>query len=199
MKHTSILVLLLFNFTSYSQNKNTKDKFSHEISTIKGDLNKDNIPDMVVVKQDIKDEKGPYRIQVFLSQPDGSLKLAASSTTLIEMQYPDGKDGYRTGTAFEEVSIKKGILTVSMGLIRGNYKHKFRYQNGNMELIGYSSVYGDGQATITTIDFNLSTGDRYEVTEYMQGVEPNIEKKEKLLIRPLPKLQDIIPFEGDVY
>jgi len=199
MNQAILTFLILLQLNSFAQQKNAKLNFDYKIIEVVGDLNKDSLPDKVIVTQDTLNQKAPYKIEVFFKEPNGKFKLIVSSTKLIEAQYPDGRDGYFTGTAFSEVTIIKGILSVNMELLRGHFEHKFRYQNGNFELIGFSEVFSDGQGVMTTTDFNLSTGIRIEKSERYDTDKLLSLKKKKILIRPLPKLQDIIPFENQYY
>lgn len=199
MNQAILTFLLLLQLNSFAQQKNAKLNFDYKVMEVVGDLNKDSLPDKVIVSQDTLNEKAPYKIEVFFKEANGKFKLIVSSTKLIEAKYPDGRDGYFTGTAFSEVTIIKGILSVNMELLRGHFEHKFRYQNGNFELIGFSEVFSDGQGVMTTTDFNLSTGIRIEKSERYDTDKLLSLKKKKILIRPLPKLQDIIPFENQYY
>jgi hypothetical protein len=177
-----------------------RGNFVVPVKKAKGDLNKDNLADLVVVTQDTINEKAPYRLEIFFAQPNGDLKLVVSTIKAIEPQYPEGKNGYYNGNSFYEVSIKKGILIISNELTRGNFEHKFRYQNNNFELIGFWETYSDGQGTMGTADFNLSTGIRVSTTEsYGDSDEKPTKTQKKILIRPLPKLQDFTPFANEFY
>ena len=135
----------------------------------------------------------------FFKEPNGLYKLVVTSTKIIEPQYPDGRDGYRTGNGFSGVSIENGVLSVNFELLRGHFEHKFRFQNGNFELIGFSEVYSDGRGIMMTTDFNLSTGIRIEKSERYDTVKVLSNTKKKIRIRPLPKLQDITPMENELY
>lgn len=201
MKKLILLLLLLICVNTFSQTTSKKDTFTLLITKVLGDLNKDNLEDKVVVTQDTINENAPYKLQIFFAQPNGQFKLIATSTKIIAPQYPNGRDGYRTGDGFLDVTIIKGIVSVNFGLLRGHYEHKFRFQNGNFELIGFSSVSSDGQGKMYTTDFNLSTGIRIEKIENYgeddDGVSSNIKKK--ILLRPLPKIQDVEPYENELY
>ncbi|MFL9832048.1 hypothetical protein ABS764_14445 [Flavobacterium sp. ST-87] len=201
MKKLILLPLLLICVNTFSQTKSKKDTFTLLVTKVHGDLNKDNLEDKVVVTQDTINENAPYKLQIFFAQPNGQFKLIATSTKIITPQYPDGRDGYRTGDGFMDVTISKGIVSVNFGLLRGHFEHKFRFQNGNFELIGFSSVSSDGHGKMYTTDFNLSTGIRIEKIENYgeddDGVSSNIKKK--ILIRPLPKIQDVEPYENELY
>ena len=101
-------------FPDEAQTDATKYNFNYVITEVTGDLNKDNLPDKVTVTQDTLNEFAPYRIQIFFKEPNGALKLFATSTKLIEPQFPNGRDVYRTGTGFSDVTISKGILSVNI-------------------------------------------------------------------------------------
>jgi hypothetical protein len=148
MKQLILIVLILFEINIFAQTSTENYNFSHKIIEIAGDLNKDNLLDKVIVKQDTVNENAPYRIQVFFKQPNGKSKLIVTSTKIIEPQYPDGRNGYKTGNGFSGVTIEKGILSVNFELIRGHFEHKFRFQNGNFELIGYTEGQSNGRGEI---------------------------------------------------
>lgn len=201
MKKLILLLLILICVDTFSQAKNEKDTFTFLVTKVTGDLNKDNLDDKVIVTQDTINQKSPYQLQIFFAQPNGEFKLIATSTKIIAPQYPDGRDGYRTGDGFMDITISKGIVSVNFGLLRGHFEHKFRFQNGNFELIGFSYVSSDGHGTIYTTDFNLSTGIRIEKTESYGEEDDKVlsNTKKKILIRPLPKIQDVEPFENELY
>ncbi|MCV9928088.1 hypothetical protein OIU83_10515 [Flavobacterium sp. LS1R49] len=197
------IILFLFIFISSSlmaQKSSTKDKFVVQIKKIKGDLNKDNLADLIVVTQDTIKPKAPYKLNVFIAQPNGTFKLIISTTKAIDPQYPEGKNGYYNGNSFYDITIEKGVLTIKNELTRGNFEHKFRYQNNDFELIGFSETYSDGQGTMRTVNFNLSTGIRLTTSErYDDSNEKPTKAEKKILIRPLPKLQDFAPFTTEYY
>ncbi|MFT3704916.1 MAG: hypothetical protein QM802_21295 [Agriterribacter sp.] len=190
---------LLIHFYSIAQTDTVNYNFDYTVMKVRGDLNNDKIEDEVVVTQDTLNEKAPYQLQVFFKGLDGQNKLVATSIKIIEPQYPEGRDGFRTGNGFSEVIINKGVLSVNAELLRGHYEHKFRFQNGNFELIGFSKVSSNGQGAITYIDFNLITGIKIGTIETYDTNKIISKRKEKIMIRPLPKLQDVIPLENDLY
>ena len=199
MKELLLPILFLFQIDSFAQKKTEKYNFSHQVIEVRGDLNKDNLVDKVIVTQDTLNENAPYRLQVFFKEPGGAFKLIVTSTKLIEPQYPNGKNGWVTGNGFSDITIKNGILSVNFELLRGHFEHKFRFQNRNFELIGFSYGNSDGQGVISTTDFNLSTGIRIEKSERYDTDKILSNRKKKILIRPLPKLQDLIPLENELY
>jgi hypothetical protein len=199
MKQLFLAILICSQLNGFTQADTTGYKFDHKILEVEGDLNKDHLLDKVRITQDTINEKAPYRLQVYFKQPNGSLKLIVSSIKIIESQYPNGKMGYVTGNRFSDVTINKGVLSVNFELLRGHFEHKFRFQNGNFELIGFSKVYSDGQGVMTSTDFNLSTGIWIERSERYDTDKVLSNRKKKVLIRPLPKLQDVVPMENELY
>lgn len=190
-----VLFALLFSAILCAQNN-----FNKEITKVKGDLNKDGLIDYVQVLQDTASETAPYKLEIYFAENNGDFKKIVSATNAIDAQYPEGRNGYYNGNSFYEITITKGILSIHNELIRGNFEHKFRYQNGNFELIGFSEVYSDGQGTMGTIDFNLSTGIRIKTTEpYGEDDFPKTSTKKKIIIKPLPKIQDFAPFKTEYY
>ena len=195
MPKSIFLIAFLFSAMLSAQNNFTK-----EITKVKGDLNKDGLIDYVQVLQDTVSETAPYKLEVYFAETNGKFKKIISTIKAIDPQFPEGRDGYNNGNSFYEITITKGILSIHNELIRGNFEHKFRYQNGNFELIGFSQVYSDGQGTMGMIDFNLSTGIRIKTTEpYGEDDFPKTKTQKKIMIRPLPKLQDFTPFTNEYY
>ena len=177
-----------------------QNNFTKEITKVKGDLNKDGLIDYVQVLQDTVSETAPYKLEIYFAETNGTFKKIISTIKAIDPQFPEGRNGYYNGNSFYEITIIKGILSIHNELIRGNFEHKFRYQNGNFELIGFSQVYSDGQGTMGMIDFNLSTGIRIKTTEpYGEDDFPKTKNQTKMMIRPLPKLQDFTPFKTEYY
>ena len=199
MRQIILTILFLFQLDSFAQTITKDYNFTHKIMEISGDLNKDSLTDKVIVTQDTLNENAPYKLQIFFKEPSGQSKLIVTSIKIIEPQYPQGRDGYRTGNGFSDVTIKNGILSVNFELLRGHYEHKFRFQKGNFELIGFSEVSSNGHGVMETTDFNLSTGIRVEKSERYDSDKILSNKKKKILIRPLPRLQDVVPMDNDLY
>lgn len=191
--------IFLFVFL-FSAMLSAQNNFTKEITKVKGDLNKDGLIDYVQVLQDTISETAPYKLEIYFAETNGTFKKIISTIKAIDPQFPEGRNGYYNGNSFYEITIIKGILSIHNELIRGNFEHKFRYQNGNFELIGFSQVYSDGQGTMGMIDFNLSTGIRIKTTEpYGEDDFPKTKNQTKMMIRPLPKLQDFTPFKTEYY
>jgi hypothetical protein len=199
MKKLFLLICTLFHLLVFGQEDSGKGLFNVKVADVSGYLNNDQFPDKVLVMQDTTDGTAPYCLQIFFADKAGHLKMHLSTRKPIEPEYPNGREGYLAGTKFSEVTIKRRVLTISHELTRGHYEHKYRYQNRSFELIGFSMVNSDGHDQITTIDFNLSTGIRTEKIERYDIDKVISFSKKKVLVRPLPKLEDLTPFEGDLY
>lgn len=199
MKQILVILLIVLQVNSFAQADTTQFNFNYTVLEVTGDLNKDNLPDKVVVAQDTLSETAPYQLQIFFKEKDGNYKRVTASTKIIEPQYPEGRGGYITGNGFGDVTIRNGILSINFQLLRGHFEHKFRFRNGSFELIGFSMVNANGIGEMTTIDFNLSTGIRVEKTERSDNGKVVSNTRKKIWIRPLPKLQDLIPMENEFY
>jgi hypothetical protein len=187
-------ILLMISSTQLSAQEN----FNVVVSIAKGDLNKDLLADSVVVTQDTTADTSPYRLEIFFAKKGGGYQRKIRTDKAINEQLPNGKDGYRDGYGFSKVTIKGEVIDLHCQLIRGYFIHKFRYQNGNFELIGYSyrtmNPLGESFA-----DFNLSTGVYQETVEYDDPEQKGTKSRKIIKVRPLPKLQDFVPYSNDLY
>lgn len=175
-----------------------QENFNVIVSIAKGDLNKDLLADSVVVTQDTIADTSPYRLEIFFAKKGGGYQLNILTDKAINEQRPNGKDGYRDGYGFSGVTIKAGVIDIFCQLLRGHFRHKFRYQNGNFELIGYSSRTSDPLG-MSAVDFNLSTGVYLETEKYDDSDKKDNKRKKIIRISPLPKLKDFVPYSNDLY
>jgi hypothetical protein len=192
-----VFILLSVQMNLSAQNIKTRDNYIYQVREEKGDLNNDGKIDKITVKMDTIDETRPLILQIFLSQPNGKLTLAVSSTKIIEPQYPVENQGKFNGYQIPDFFIEKGILTMWSEIKGGNITYDFKYHNGNFELINVNKLtnnatkgYTDENTIFTETKFNLITGIRTE-TDAILGSEKTLNKRKKtVLIRPLPKIQD---------
>lgn len=73
----------------------------------------------------------------------------------------NSKDGGMMGDPFEDIEIKNGILLIHQSggsSWKWGHTDKYRYQNNQLELIGYTSNYGKLCEYWENFDFNLMTG-----------------------------------------
>lgn len=171
---------------------NAQNNYSTTIFRVIGDLNKDKKEDLVLVKADTLDKHHPYLLEIFFQNKEGEYDKILSSEKAIIPMFPYAN--FRTVSHLEELTIKNGVLIFVNQLIKGNFTHKFRYQNGNFELIGYSSNSAIGY--LEFVDYNLSTGERVVkrtdlATDEIISIDKTIEK-----IRPLPTIQNSSPLDA---
>jgi len=186
------ILFILFSPQSniYAQNKKSESTFSETVRDEQGDLNHDGRADKVLVKMDIINATRPLLLQIFLSQPNGKLKLEIASTRIIEAQYPIEKKGKFNGYQIPDFFIEGGNLIMRSEIKEGNITHEFRFQNGNFELIKVNKFTYDGLNTTIESKFNLLSGIKIDVEKSL-GSEKTIRKSKKTtIIRPLPKIQD---------
>jgi len=89
----------------------------------------------------------------------------------------------------------------------GNITYKFKYQNGNFELINVDKLtnnatkgYIDENTLFTETKFDLITGLRIETDDTNSDkILKNNTRKKTVLIRPLPKIQDLKFSDKDRY
>lgn len=184
-------VLTLLIFVNYKA-QNSKGLFDKIIFEVKGDLNKDNLIDVVIVKENSKSKYNPYQLEIKFKNANGEFISVFLSDKAVPNKFSYCDE--RTDIILENLEIKNGILIFSNQLIRGRLTHKFRFQNGNFELIGYT--FNNASAGfIEYVDYNLSTGKKisrktaYETDKILSLIETS----EK--INSLPKLQDFTPFD----
>jgi hypothetical protein len=192
-----VFIFLSFQINLSAQNIKNKDNYNYQVKEEKGDLNNDGEIDKITVKMDTINETRPLRLQIFLSQPNGKLTLAVSSTKIIEPQYPVENQGKFNGYQIPDFFIEKGILTMWSEIKGGNITYDFKYHNGNFELIKVNKLtnnttkgYTDENTIYTKTKFNLITGLRTETDEILGSDKILNKRKKTVLIRPLPKIQD---------
>lgn len=192
-----LLILILVPINLFSQSSKDNDTFTYQVREENGDLNNDGKPDKITVKMDTVDETRPLKLQIFLSQPNGKLILAVSSTQIIEPQYPIEKKGKFNGYQIPDFFIEKGVLKMWSEIKGGNITYDFKYQNGNFELIYVNKLtnnatkgYTDENTIFTETNFDLVTGIRTETDEISGSAKPIKVRKKTVLMKPLPKIQD---------
>jgi hypothetical protein len=201
-----IFILLSFPLNLWAQNTNIKEHYTYQVREEHGDLNDDGKMDRITVEMDTLDETRPLRLQIFLSQPNGKLVLAVSSTKIIEPQYPVGNQGKFNGYQIPDFFIEKGILKMWSEIKGGNITYDFKYNNGSFELIYVTKLtnnatrgYIDEETIFTETKFDLVTGIRTETDEISGSDKALKVRKKRLLIRPLPKIQDFKFSDKELY
>lgn len=193
MKTLKLFFLIsAFSSTSILSGQNKFVNYDHIVFKVTGDLNNDGLSDKVLVKVDKNDKYLPNLLIVQFQNKEGNYKTVLSSTKAVLPKFTS--NGGTSEATLEKLEIKNGILTFTNQLIRGSFSHKFRFQKGNFELIGFQSNNANA-GYIESIDYNLSTGDKIvKHTDYeTDKIIKQIKTKDK--ISPLPKLQDFTPFD----
>lgn len=182
------IVTVFVTYTYAQENEYLFDKIE---MTVSGDLNKDGLLDLIIVKQDTTNDFGTYLLEVFFTEKNGDKKLIVGSDKALPPEFPSGKEGWMHGNALDGISIKKGVLWIEMGGLRSYYEYKFRYQDGSFKLIGYTAG-GMHHGGVRNIDYNLSTGKKVltESTMVADGEEETSTTTESIdKLENLPELE----------
>lgn len=209
-----ITVLLLLQFSAIAQEallnipetgKQIGDFIPKDFylrDSIKGDLNKDGISDVVLVLRNINEDtftsdEGAKRFLLILFKKGTSYSLAAKATGVLMCLQCGGA----FGDPYDGVLIEKGVLVVvhyGGSSWRWIEHRKFRFQNNGFYLIGSTSDYfwnvsdcdgqGVGEAGRNYKDINYVTGDE-EVIEKTEDCKLIKHTKTKQPKKPLVKLE----------
>lgn len=163
-----LILFILFNsVTAFGQDIPVPENYSI-IDTTSGDLDKDGIRELVVAyntkKEDTSFESIPRELTIYKLQNKQWAVWKRSQTALY-----GSRDGGMMGDPFGEIEIKNGILLINQNggsSWKWGFTDKYRYQNGDFYLIGYTSNYGKPCEYWVYVDFNLSTGKMSVAKEY---------------------------------
>ena len=122
----------------------------------KGDLNHDNLPDLVLVLLNKKDTTD-LRTTLVLLQKDGAFHLDTKSTSAVEPKYD--KDGYHNYGNEDLYIDSAGVLIFSMNDPgpSGNLESSYRYISNQLILTSISA-YSMGAGSHTAIDIDPVKG-----------------------------------------
>jgi len=187
----SIIILLLFSIQISAQKTVKKDNFN-VIKEEEGDLNHDKKNDRIAVELDITDETRPMRLRIYLSEPKSkNLRLAVSSTKLIESQYPTYKKGEHSDGTIPDFFVEDGNLQMLTDIRGFKSSYTFRFKNNNFELIHISRVIWDGKNTTSETEIDLLKGTKLTFDQELGSDDILNKKQTKLKIVPLRKIQDL--------
>ena len=189
-----LILIILFAFFATSVVAETipvPDGFSL-IKSVIGDLDKDSINELVAAYNtrivDVNStDNVPRMLVIYKKVDDGWVPWKQSKSALLRSQ--DG--GPMWGDPFESIEITKGILIVYHFLGGGtkcSLTDRYRFQNGEFYLIGFTDHSGSPCESWETIDFNLSTGKlifKYEKDNCDDLAKTNLKVEEALLIKGL--------------
>ena len=129
------------------------------VEQVLGDLDKDSVKELVVAyNAGPTDEfNGVTReLIIYKLENDKWVEWVKSKQALYGSQ-----DGGMMGDPFEKIEIKNGLLLISHyggSNWKWAFTDKYRFQNGDFHLIGFSSLSGMYCEYWKDVDFNLSTG-----------------------------------------
>lgn len=154
------LLLVILSFTEMHAAPISGSAEPHQIiKVIHGDLDKDGIDEMVIAFNTApkSPEEEVLRELQILKLIDGEYKLWKSSKDVLYGPHQGGMKG----DPFCDMSIKNGVLIITQAGGSSWYwgfTERYRYQNGQFELIGYTGDHGKACCSSIKADFNVSTG-----------------------------------------
>lgn len=129
------------------------------VDTITGDLDKDSIKELVVAyNTDSENELEGVERELIIYKPENNKWIVWKTTR--QALYAS-RDGGMMGDPFGEIRIENGILIINQNggsSWKWSITDKYRFQNDDFYLIGYTSNYGKPCEYWEEVDFNLSTG-----------------------------------------
>lgn len=167
---------------------------STEIITIYGDLDKDKVDEKIVVCELEKlNDSGKIRtIEIFKKNGDFWEEWIPASQTAIMGSTAGGQ----MGDPFfnKTIIVKKGTLIIKHeggSSWKWNVTHKYRYQNGIMQLVGYTTKYGKDCENWVNFDYNLLSGNAAYSKEFQKcesdGIPTIIKTDDEMFIKKLNK------------
>ena len=146
------------------------------LDTASGDLDKDGVKELVVAyntrKEDSSYETIPRSLVIYKMYHQEWRTWKESQQALY-----GSRDGGMMGDPFGDIIIDRGILQISQNggsSWKWDHTDKYRYQNGEFYLVGYTSHSGKLCEYWEDVDFNLSTG-KMIVTKEFENCDANQE------------------------
>ncbi|WP_432664507.1 hypothetical protein R9X47_28760 [Wukongibacter baidiensis] len=162
-----------------------------------GDLNKDGINDKAFIIEPIDKSTLQRNLLIVFGNKDGTYTLSISSKQAILLS----NEGGTFGDPFLDICVDRGSVLIKFmgGSIRWHQYYRFRYQDGDWYLIGFTEGgyerIGDAMCLLQR-NFNLITGD------YIEDKIENgriIASKRILPKKQLWKLKDFVANEFSAY
>lgn len=150
------------------------------VDTVTGDLDEDLKKELVVAYNTDKDqeEEGVLRELIIYKIEQNNWIVWKKS---LQALY-GSRDGGMMGDPFGEIKVENGILLISQNggsSWKWNFTDKYRFQDGNFYLTGYTSTDGKPCEYWQEVDFNLSTGIMVVNTEYEDCENENQDNSKK--------------------
>jgi hypothetical protein len=166
-KSIPIVVILLTTSLTVIGQKIPVPKHYSIVDTVTGDLDKDGRKELVVAFNTSK-ENGvdgvPRELIIYKLETNGWTIWKKSRQALY-----GSRDGGMMGDPFGQIKIENGTLLISQNggsSWKWDHTDRYRYQEGEFYLIGYTSNYGKPCEYWQEVDFNLSTGKMIVKKEY---------------------------------
>lgn len=159
IKATAILFFLVSTLMLSAQEIPIPQNYS-VVEKVTGDLDKDNIPELVVAyntKQETDSGDNIPRELIIYKLKNNQWTVWKKSKQALY----GSRDGGMMGDPFESIEIKNQVLHISQNggsSWKWGHTDKYRFQNGAFYLIGYTGDNGKDCEYWTHVDFNLSTG-----------------------------------------
>lgn len=157
MKKAFFIIFIFYCANVLAQDTPTPTGFEILAEKV-GNLDKDEAEEKVIVYNTTDTtEDGIVRELRIFKLSNNEWGLWSKSRNAIKKS----KEGGMMGDPFEGIEIDNGVLKINSAggsSWKWNYTDKYRFQNNEFELIGYSTSYGKLCEYWEEIDFNLSTG-----------------------------------------
>lgn len=178
---------------------------------IRGDLNKDGVEDCVLIikgtdkhmllpnqwETEIVDKN--RRGIIVLFKKGNEYEVASKNYSCLSSENEDGGVYYAPEL---DLFIQDNKLYISYTHGRyGSWKYTFRYQRGDMELIGYDSYSSRGSTSLSIVSINFSTKKRLDSVNINAELEDEVEEKfvdtwSNINMPKLLRLSEIKDFDG---
>lgn len=163
------------------------------LNEAEGDLDKDGVSEKVIVYDTKKLTDFGTERQIFIYKKNNYnwVIWKKSVGAILPSQH-----GGMMGDPFQEILIEKNCLVINHfggSRQKWSYTHRFRYQNGNFQLIGATVNFGGPCDYFVNFDYNLSTGkiNYKKETENCEKDSSTIETK-----NIIKKLKTLPPMDG---
>lgn len=194
------LLLSILSGQASTLNARAKQEKLEAIGEAAGDLDKDGIPEKAVVYNTSRhSDSGYVRVLHIYKQKHGNWELWQKSESAILKS----EEGGMMGDPFESLEIQNGILKIyhSGGSSwKWSEQHKYRFQNGDVYLIGVTSTNGKPCEYWASFDYNLLVGKAVYIKEFENCNEDGEQLTSRLereefthQLKELPKLINFSP------
>ncbi|WP_240927990.1 hypothetical protein, partial [Cellulophaga sp. Z1A5H] len=182
MKKAIYILTLLLTAVQFANGQEIPIPDNYSIvDSVSGDLDKDSFKELVVAYNTGPENEVdgvPRELVIYKLKNNKWTEWKRSSQALY-----GSRDGGMMGDPFGEIEIENGILLISQNggsSWKWGFTDKYRFQDGEFYLIGYSSIAGKLCEYWKDVDFNLSTGKLIIKKEYeeCETEEQEIYKRE---------------------